>query len=173
MAKKIKGSRRISLTAMMMALSVLALYLAAVLPTGRVTLYVLSSLFFAPLAYEREMGLAVLGFVGASLLGLLIVPNKVQILPYVLFFGHYGLGKYLLERIRSKPLSIFLKLVYFNVCMLLIYLLAREVLFAEITLPLSPWLIVVLAQPAFILLDFAYSLALDIYFKTIHKRLIR
>lgn len=173
MGKHMKGSRRISLTAMMMALSVLALYLGAVLPTGRLTLYVVSSLFFAPLAYEREVGLSLLAFIGTSLIGLLILPNKLMLLPYVLFFGHYGIGKYLLERIRSKPLSIVLKLVYFDICMPLIYWLAKDILFANVALPLDIWVIALIAQPGFILFDFAYSLALDIYFKSIRPRLMR
>ena len=172
--RRLTGAYRISLTAMMMAFSLLFFYLGTMLPTGRLVCYFVSSIFIAPLAYEDEVGLSVIAFIGAALLGLLIVPNKLNVIPYVLFFGHYGIGKYFIEKKCGKLLGFLIKFVYFNICFVACYFLVKDLLFSAEALATIPvWIIFVGAQVVFLIYDFAYSLGLDIYFRYIRKRLIK
>ena len=166
-------SYRVSLTAMFISFSLLFLYLASILPTMRITMYFLSSIFVMGLMVEQETGLAILMFVAVSLLSLLLMPDKMRVVPYVIFFGHYGIGKYHIEKIKDKVVAYVVKLIYFNAALFGIYFLARSVLLADITLEVPFWLIIVLAQVAFAVYDFLLSKVTQFYYNTIRKKLIR
>lgn len=84
----------LSLASMFSAFSLLFLYLASVLPGLQLIMFFLSSIFVMGIMLEERIGAAVLSVMAVSLLGLLILPDKILLLPYVFFFGHYGIGKY-------------------------------------------------------------------------------
>ena len=172
-SKRLTGAYRISFTAMMMALSLLFLYCASLFPTGRLTLFFISSAFIAPLAFENELGLGIIAYIGTSILGFLILSNKLLVVPYVLLFGHYGIGKYLFEKKLKKAMAFVAKWLYFNVFLGICLILVKDLLLTEAISQLPIWIIIVAAQVAFVIYDFAYSLVLDIYFKKIRKYLIR
>lgn len=169
-----KGSYRISLTAMFAALSLIVLYLAAVLPTMNIALYFISSIFSACLLSERQLSLSIILYIVVSLLGVLIIPNIFGVLPYVFLFGHYGIGKYYIEKnIRNKIVAFLIKLVYFDIFMALIYVFANEVFFAGIMDKIPIWAIVLLVQVAFFVYDFIYTQVAVFYYTNIRNKLIR
>ena len=158
---------------MFTAFGLIFLYLSAILPTGRIALLFLSSIFVAGLLVEDQPGLAILSFIMVGGLGLLLVPNLLMVLPYVLLFGHYGIGKYYFEKIRDKVVSFVLKLLYFNVGLVAIYFLAGEIFFGQLLKTVPLWLLVVLAQIAFVIFDFLYSRVVLLYEHTIRPKLLR
>ena len=164
---------RISLTAMFAALSLIVLYLATLLPVGRDILYFISSLFVAALLVERQPGMAILLFIVVSGLGLLIVPGLIYVLPYILLFGHYGIGKYFIEKIPDKVIAYLLKLLYFNAAMAGIYFLAYSVFISGILAELPLWALIVGAQVVFVIYDFLYSKVTLFYAEHIRPKLIR
>lgn len=168
-----KATNILSLSAMFCAMTVICIFLASVLPSGRLTLYFLSSIFVAGLLVERQVGAAILMYISASLLSLLLTPNLITVLPYVLLFGHYGIGKFYIEKIDNRIIAYILKLVYFNIFILLIYIFARNVLLTGILGRIQPWLFFVLIQPVFAVFDFLYSFFMDFYYTNIRKRIIR
>ena len=168
-----KKSYRVSLTAMFIALSLIFLYLAAIVPAGNAALYFVSSLFVSGMIVERQPGLAFLVFAATALLGLLIVPNLLSVLPYVMLFGHYGIGKYLLEKIQSKLISYISKLLYFNIGIALIYFFAYSTFFQGVLAQIPFWLLIILVQVVFVIFDFVYSKILLWYYNTIRKRIIK
>lgn len=170
-----RNAHRISLTAMFASMSLLFLYLASVLPTMRIAMYFLSSVFVMGLVLEEEIGLAFLMFAVVSLLSLLLMPNILRVVPYVLFFGHYGIGKYFIEtNIKDKVVRYILKLIYYNVALALIYFLARQV-FAQDLLDLSMaiWVLIVLAEIAFVVYDFVFTKLASYYFNNIRRFLMK
>ncbi len=168
-----KATNTITLSAMFCAMTVISLYLAAVLPAMRITMYFLSSLFIAGLIVERKPAAAILMYIAAALLSLLLTPDLMTTLPYVLLFGHYGIGKYYIEKIDNKIISYVLKLLYFNACFLIVYLLAKEVFIGEALKKIPEFLIFILIQPVFVVFDFVYSFLSDFYYSNIRKRIIR
>lgn len=169
-----RTAHRVSLTAMFAAMSLLFLYLAAVLPTMRLTMFFISSVFIMGLILEEEMGLAFLMYFTVSLLGLLLLmPYFSYVLPYVIFFGHYGIGKYYIEtRIKDKVIGYIIKLLYYNVALVLIYLLAQVVL-AEMLNALPIWALILIAEAAFVLFDWLFTKVTAYYFNNIRRFLMK
>ncbi len=169
-----RTAHRVSLTAMFAAMSLLFLYLAAVLPTARFAMYFLSSVFIMGLVLEEELGLAFLMYVAVSLLGLLLMmPSLVFVLPYVLFFGHYGLGKYYLEtRVKDKVIRYIIKLLYYNVALVLIYLVARATVI-DILAVLPIWAVILIAEAAFVVYDYLFTKVTGYYFNNIRRLLMK
>ena len=123
---------------------------------------------------EDEVGLAFLMFAAVSLLSLLLMPFTKS-LPYILFFGHYGIGKYFIEKnIKDKIVRYVLKLLYYNIAVFLIFLLARAFFTEDILssgLPL--WVIIIIAEVAFVAYDYIYTKVTGYYFNSIRRLLIK
>lgn len=170
-----RTAHRVSLTAMFASMSLLFLYMASVLPTGRIAMYFLSSVFVMGLVIEEEIGLAVLMYIGVSLMSLLLMPNILRVLPYVFFFGHYGIGKFFIQtRIKDKVAAYIVKLLYYNVALALVYLLAQQIIFEDIPFATTTfWLFVVLAEVAFVIYDFLYDKVTTYYFNNLRRLLMK
>jgi len=169
-----RTAHRVSLTAMFASMSLLFLYLAAVLPTARFAMYFLSSVFIMGLVLEKEIGLAFLMYIAVSALAMLLtMPSIVYALPYVIFFGHYGLGKYYLEtRVKDKVIRYILKLLYYNVALIIIYLIARATMI-DILDVLPIWVLIPIAEAAFVLYDYLFTKVTAYYFNNIRRFLMK
>ncbi len=170
-----RTAHRVSLTAMFASMSLLFLYLASVLPTGRIAMYFLCSVFVMGLVLEEEIGLAFLMYIAVSLMSLLLMPNIIRVLPYVLFFGHYGIGKYYIQtRIKDKVAAYIVKLLYYNVALGLVYLLAQQIIYEDVlSTGVAFWLFVVLAEVAFVIYDFLYDKVTTYYFNNLRRLLMK
>ncbi len=170
-----RTAHRISLTAMFASMSLVFLYLASILPAGRVAAYFLSSVFVMGLVLEEEIGLSWLMFAVVSALSLLLMPNIIRVVPYVLFFGHYGIGKYYIQtRVKDKIARYILKLLYFNASLVLMYLLAKQVIEQDLLRIVKEfWIAIVLAEIAFVVYDYAFTKVTAYYFNNIRRFLMK
>ncbi|MFA5675941.1 MAG: hypothetical protein WDA65_05380 [Christensenellales bacterium] len=169
-----RTAHRVSLTAMFASMTLLVLFLASILPTLRLSMFFLSSVFVMGLLIEEEIGLAMLMFAAVSLLSLLLMPIP-RVMYYVLFFGHYGIAKHLIEtRVKDKVIAFVIKLIYYNVAMALIYLLARQAVIEDILS--SGWglaVIIIVAEAAFLLYDFVFTKVTKYYINNIRRLLMK
>ncbi len=175
MVRLSSDSYAISITGMMGALALLFLYLAAILPVGKLSMYAIASLFTIAMCIEQRTLFAIIMFIGVSGLSLLILPNILAALPYVLFFGHYGIAKYHFEQIKDKVFAFALKLIYFNAGLMLNYFLARNIMLDSIPdfLKDSFWIFLLAAQVVFVAYDFIYSQLAMLYYNRIRRFLMR
>ncbi len=165
-------AKRLSLTAMFSAFSVIFIYLSAVVPTANISLFFVSSLFVSGMIVEDQPFAAFMVYIVSSLLSLLLVPNIIMVLPYVLLFGHYGIGKYLIERIKDRFVSFVFKLLYFNAGLVAIYFLYGA-FFAPLLERLPLYALLIIAQAVFFAYDFCYSKLIIMYEVRIRNKLIR
>ncbi len=163
----------ISLCAMFIALTVLFLYLSTILPTAKISMFFVSSVFVGGILIEGKPGSAFLVFIASALVSLLIIPNKLYLIPYVALFGHYGIGKYYLEKIKDKVLAYFAKLLYFNIGAALIYVLIAYVFMMPQIFTIPLWVLIIAAEVAFVIYDFVYSKITVFYAVTIRPALIK
>ena len=165
---RIQLSKKISLSAMVSALSLLFLYASAVLPTMRITCLFLSSVFVYVLAGERMYAFSVLAYLSSSALSFLILPDKMPAVLYTLLLGHYGIFKvFMQERIKDKFVCFFLKLIYCDVFAFII-VLGIVFFYANLSLPVQIpvwgwWVSVLVLQVVFISYDVLYSLCARFY----------
>jgi hypothetical protein len=168
-----KSTYRISLGAMLVALTVLTLYIGAILPAGRISLYFISGIFIIPMLYEFQPLAAFLIYLISSAIGLLFMPELVMILPYVFLFGHYGIGKYLIEeRFRKLPAMI-VKFVYYAAFTALIYFVCFQAFSGGILDTIPVYLTILILIALFFVYDFAYSLMVRLYNDRIGRFLMR
>jgi hypothetical protein len=151
------SSRRLAFMGILAALAVITLFLATILPTNRISLYVLSSFFVSIVIIEYGVRNGWLFYIASSLLALLIVQNKLRLVPYIIFFGLYGIIKYYIEKLNNMFLELVLKLIYFNVCLFTAYYFVKEILLGGIEIKYPLWVAAIILQVIFIVYDYVYS----------------
>jgi len=124
-------SRKIAFAGIFTGVSVVLLYISAMMPTGKLTLYFLASLPVAISIVEFGSGAGISVYFAACILASLVTGNILGVVPFALFFGHYPIFKYYIEKGRKAAAEVLLKLAVFNMSALLWYLLFRA-LFIEV-----------------------------------------
>lgn len=161
-------SRKVAFGGVFTALSVIFLYLAIVMPTGRAALYFVSGLPVALAIIEFGITTGIGVYVSASLLALLLVGDIAGVVPFILFFGHYGIMKFYIEKQRKAVLEILLKLLVFNFSMGIGYFLLTTLLSVPLpeAVPNLGFYVtgaLIAAQVLFFLYDYIYSRLLGYY----------
>ena len=173
---KLSPTKQITLGAMCIALTVLSLYAAAVLPTMRIACWFISSVFVYILCAEQAYFSALLVYAASTALAFLILPSRMALIPYAFLLGHYGIFKtFLDERLGDRFVGSLLKLLYCNLFFALAVLLAVFVMkydLSALTLPVPLWAVVPLLQIAFLLYDFLYFTCQKFYLAHIRNAVI-
>ena len=104
-----------------MALTVVCLFGASTLPTGRVALMAITSVFGALIISEYGVKDGWIHYIGVSILSLLLIPKKMMVLIYILFLGYYPVIKLYIERLNKRWLEWIIKIVVFNVILVTAY----------------------------------------------------
>lgn len=174
--RRLTASRRLTLGAMIAALTVLCLYAAAVLPTGRIVMYFLSSVFVYVLACEGAYGSALLSCFASAGIAFLLLPDKLPVLAYTLLLGHYGITRTALRaRMDSKLFPMLLMLLYCNFFSGTA-LYASKILFGSIPIIYPDWLpswaLIIFVQLGFLLFDVLYGIASLIYEARLRRMIV-
>ncbi|MDL2258464.1 hypothetical protein LJC42_04860 [Eubacteriales bacterium OttesenSCG-928-K08] len=172
--EKLSTSKQLALGAMCTALTVLSLFAASILPAGRVPFLFFSCMIMCVMTGEDAYLMALVSFLASSLISLLMLPNKAFAGLYVVLLGHYGIFRSLIgSRINSQVIKTLLKLLYCNVCVAIGLVLAIYLLGAQLTMPdtIPVWIIVLVVEVIFILLDVLYNACEMIYQARIKRAL--
>ena len=165
-----KRTQNIAIGGICLAGSVLAVFLASIVPGVELTLYAVSSLFVAVMIIEAGMRGGWMMYSGTILLCLILIPNKLVLIPYIFFFGLYGIIKYYAERNQHPAIQLVVKAAVFLLVFGIGYLFFRELFFGNIELPDFPLPVLVLAGLAFLFLyDFVFTQIIQIYRKRIRR----
>ncbi len=127
--------KKTTVAAILTAMSVVCIAFAGVLPVMKLSLYAFASFFPAVMMIEFRGKGAFALYAATSILGFVLSFNKLGILPYVMFFGIYGIVKYYIEKIRNALVQLILKGLYFVGVFALGLFFLSEFFFAEISLP--------------------------------------
>lgn len=117
--------KRITFSAICLALSVIFLYGASALSTGKIAALGLASLLCAICVSNHGVRYGLAMYIGTSILALLFLPGKLFALLYVLFAGYYPIVKLYIEKINKLWVEWVLKFLFFNLTLALIYIIAR------------------------------------------------
>lgn len=162
---------KVALGGVLLALVMIALFMAALMPANRLFFLAVSSVFVAVVIMETNVFYGWLFYIASSLMALLLLPIKPLALLYSLFFGLYGIVKGYIEKLHIRWAEVLLKLAFFNLMLFALVKLASALLFSAFVLP-QRWpaaLIWLAAQAALLVYDYAYTLFLRIYHNRIHR----
>lgn len=120
-------SRKIAFCAMIVALSTTLMLSGGLIPIATYCAPMFCALFLLPILMEYGKKTAWTAFAATAIITLLLDIDKEAAFFYV-FIGHYPLLKWELERIKSKPVRLILKLAVFNLSIFLMYLFLGLVL---------------------------------------------
>jgi len=146
-----------SIAVMFAVITLLVVYIANIAPIGRAALFFLSSVFIYGTMAEHAYAGAFISFFAVGFVGFLIVPDNTGMIPYLLFFGHYGIFRYFVETAASGGALAVLKLVYYNICMALIYFFGGGFMLANIPWEIPWWLLLVLSEVVFIIYELIFT----------------
>lgn len=159
-----KRTYKLALGGICLALTLVFLFGASVIPGAELTLYAVSSLFVAVMMIESGIKGGAALYAAAVLLGLLIIPNKLGILPYVCLFGLYGMVKFYIEKLRHPAAQIAVKILFFGAILAAALTVFRELLLGDIQVPDMPLGILLGGGILMMLLyDLIYTLLISIY----------
>ena len=144
-------SRRTAVAGVLAAGSLAVLWLACMVPSGRIGLTGAAGLFpvAAVLAAGRAAGY--LCWAASALLGLFLLPDKGVALLYLIFLGLYPVVKNNIEGLRRLPLEWLCKLACFNAALWLgertwLLYLAGNLIFVLYDVGLSRLIALVMAR---------------------------
>ncbi|ADL52875.1 hypothetical protein [Clostridium cellulovorans] len=157
------------------ALSFMLVYISTVIPTSRLTVLALTSLIVPIAILTTNIKTSLVIYIATSVISLMFLGLRGNVLLYILLFGIYGLIKLFIEKFKNLPLEIFLKLVYFNCVLLVLWLSAS--LFTDVTgikLPEIPYIIpiaFVVMQFIFIVFDYALTQGINYFLNKIYDKI--
>ena len=175
--KKLPLSRRLSLGAMVAALTLLFLYASEVLTGFRFLCAALSGFFMVVLVQEDLFGTAWLCFLAVAILGFILCPDRMSWFLYVSLIGHYGIVRRFFQKFITVPAvrSLF-TVLYCNLGAALglwaIYTIAGvDVLKMLLDIPVV--VLILIVEAVFFLLDILFEAATNLYLKRVRRFLLR
>lgn len=166
-------AQRAAFGGILTALSVVCLLAAAYLPAGRLGFYFIAAFLPAVATAEKRRGLALLCALAALAVSLLILPDKIALLPYGCFLAWYAVLRDLFSPLNRVLSKVFLLLCFDAGVLLWGFLLVKAfgltlaTLLPWITTPLL-WAVAALAlQALFLAADFFFGLLLEYYVQRI------
>lgn len=169
---------KVALCGVFSGLALVFLLLTTVIPVGTYALPIVSGILLVAVAVEFNTKWAFAAYFAVSVLSFLLSGDKEAVLYFIMFFGFYPIVKKYFERIKSKVLSMILKYLLFNACMIGeffigVYLLgipAESFSIFGVNLPL---VFLASGNIAFYLYDKCVTVMIGYYITNLRKRLIR
>lgn len=172
MTGKRYDAKRIALSAVFVALMLVILYLSSFFPVMSLTLIAIAGILPAVLVEEYGVGTAALCYAGAAILALLLVPDRMNALLFVLLFGHYPIVKNLSERVKYKWITWAVKLAVANLLFWIIWFLFRFLFMEMVTEMLAwVWLLWIAFNVIFVLYDICLTKLMLLYRVRFSKRM--
>lgn len=162
-------AKYIAQNGIMIALTIAILYATSILPISTLSILTVASCLIPISIIRTSIKNTFFVYIAASLLSFFLVPINIA-LYYTLFFGIYGIIKYFSEKIRNIPLELFLKLISFNILLIIIYFITINLL-GNFVINYPLYLVWVAAQIIFLVYDYALTLIISFYLNRIHKHI--
>lgn len=167
------SSKNIALGGILSSLTLILLYLTSILPTSRLFLLVVCSLFTAVIVIETDIKNGWLFYFVTSIAGFFLIPDKVIAVLYIFLFGIYGLLKAHVEKNnKAKFLEYIAKLGLYNILLFIMYYVARLFIGSiNIVLPYPLWAVFIGLQAAFMIYDYVFTIFISYYYKHINRKI--
>lgn len=143
------------------ALGVILIYSSTLLPFNKLYILIAASAIIPFTAVKLNIKSSILTYASTSILSFIVCGLKGTVLAYLFFFGIFGIVKYYIEKLKNILIEIFLKLLFFNFSLSILYFLFKGFFTSELKFKFSPMLIIIVAEVIFIIYDYALTLFID------------
>lgn len=126
-------SKRLAMASVFTALIVVILYLSSFFPMLSLSMVAIAGVLPAVLVSEFGIGTAAMAYVASSVLALILVPDRMNSMLFVLLFGHYPIIKELSERVKQKWFTWCIKLLSANVLFVVVWILFKNMFASQIS----------------------------------------
>ncbi len=171
MAKRRQSfDKRIVVSGVLVALSVIILYLGCAIEVLDLTMSAIVSLLVVVIVIEMGYKYAWFAYLATSILSLLLLPQKTPAIFYTCFMGFYPIIKSHVERINSAVLRWIVKLITGNIALAAMFWLISFFTPHEFE---GGWMLIgtyILGLLAFIMYDVALTKLITLYFVKIRDR---
>lgn len=169
-------SLRISLCAMVTALSTLIMMITGIITIGTYALPAIAGIFMISIVVEIDKKWAIATYISTSLLSMILAADKEAVILFVLFFGYYPILKAWIEKIKNKFILYLLKLLIFNSSVIIAYLIVIKFLQisydAFVIFGVSvPILFLAMGNVIFLLYDYTLLLLTRLYILRLHPKI--
>lgn len=178
-------AKDIALGGILVALTTIVLYTTSILPISTLAILTIASALIPVCIIRSNIQTSIFVYISSSLIAFFLVPINISFL-YFVFFGVYGIIKYFIERIRKEKLEIVLKVVFFNIAFIIGFIIMQNVLGINIIAGLevlmsrffntsgrtiASIILWIVAQPIFLIYDYAMTMIITFYMERIHKNI--
>lgn len=171
-------TKKITIPAIMTALTLVFLFGSSYIPTGKIALLALTSMCMLVTVSECGVRYAWIQFVATSLLALLFIPSKAQVFLFIGIIGYYPILKLHIESIKNLKLEWLVKIMFFNALLIVSYFVLKFVILNYLSLGTimdivlaNTVLVVVISEIIFILYDYFLSFFARYYSEVISKKI--
>ena len=171
-----KISLKVSLGGVVAALSLVLMFLTSIIPFGTYAFPTFAGMLLVLIVINLGYGYAFAVYFVTSVLSFLLITDKEAALYYTVFLGFYPILKSFIERNRSKPIQLFIKLALFNACMLAAFYIGLTLL----SVPKEsfnlfgiylPWVFLAFGNVFFLVYDLCITRLVTIYMLKWHNKL--
>ena len=167
--------RKLTLSAMMCAMTVAMLAVASFLGDLDLTILMLASVCMVFVYVEIGSPYTYLTWLVSSLLTFLFFPSRYFWVVYLFIFGFYPILKGFIEKLK-RPFWLLLKLVWFNVTLVIVFLIISFILGIDLLEGEAEWMIYVLyglANVSFICYDLLIGFLVRLYLVRYREKLVK
>ena len=169
--RKSSFDNRIVVTGVLVALSVIILYLGCAIEVLDLTMSAIVSLLVVVIVIEMGYKYAWFAYLATAILSLILLPQKTPAIFYTCFMGFYPIIKSHVERFNSAVVRWTIKLVTGNVALVAMFLLIRYFVPDEFETGIMLITTYILGLAAFVMYDVALTKLITLYFAMIRDRI--
>lgn len=173
-------SYRVALGGIVAALCLVTMFLAGIIPALYIVLPMAAGVLMMIIAVEVNTKWAMLTYLAVSILSFFITFDKEAALIFILFFGHYPILRFYIERIKNCGVRAVIKLAVFNICIITyfyitVYLLGLDQMLEELNDfgKYGAFIMLGIVNIIFVLYDYNLRISHELYKKRIMPRFRR
>lgn len=140
------------------AICVILIYLSTIIPASKLSFLAAAALVIPLSILTIGIKNSLMVYAASSVLSLLLLGFRENVLVYIILFGNFGFVKLYIEKLRKLPFEILLKLIYFNIDVFIVYALYKTLFLRGSYSNLPIYIIVIILEVVFLIYDYAVSL---------------
>ena len=163
-------TNKLTFSGLMTAITVILLFIEAMVPAGKLGFYVLASFIGAIVIIECNVWYYFGYYIASSVLILVLSPDKLAAVPFIIFFGLYAIIKSKVEGLNRIPIEYVIKFTFFNIILVLSFTLLKAFVPFQIGNNIPIIIILILSQIAFFGYDYLFTMFINFYFSRLKRR---